>query len=79
MLYRQHRERYTHALEHLMSLLLMTFGTCTIFHCLLVGEYTTSILFFSYVSSYTAVLLCQVCVPSSSAIEHVDPAFDALD
>ncbi|KAH6612969.1 hypothetical protein C7974DRAFT_428732 [Boeremia exigua] len=43
----QHRERYRRALIHLMSLLLLTFGTCTIFHCLLVDEYTTSILFFS--------------------------------
>lgn len=58
--YRQVQQRYRHALIQLISPLLMIFGVFTILHCLLVSDYRISVLFFSYVSSYTAALICQV-------------------
>lgn len=43
-----------------MGLLFVIFGSCTVLLWFLVVDYQSIILFFTYTTSYTAVLLCQV-------------------
>ncbi|KAI7443195.1 glycosyltransferase family 4 protein [Hortaea werneckii] len=51
--------QYMKALTELMGLLLVIFGSCTVLLWFLVVDYTSIVLFFTYTTSYTAVLLCQ--------------------
>ncbi|KAI7152996.1 glycosyltransferase family 4 protein [Hortaea werneckii] len=51
--------QYKKALFELMGLLFVIFGSCTVLLWFLVVDYQSIILFFTYTTSYTAVLLCQ--------------------
>ena len=52
--------QYIKALTELMGLLFVIFGSCTVLLWFLVVDHPSIILFFTYTTSYTAVLLCQV-------------------
>ncbi|KAI7424007.1 glycosyltransferase family 4 protein [Hortaea werneckii] len=51
--------QYIKALTELMGLLFVIFGSCTVLLWFLVVDHQSIILFFTYTTSYTAVLLCQ--------------------
>lgn len=57
---RHRKKRYWTALANLFTLLAMVFGVTTILLWAFVSDYRTIILYFAYISSYTAMLLCQV-------------------
>lgn len=59
-----------------MGLLFVIFGSCTVLLWFLVVDYASIVLFFTYTTSYTAVLLCQV--RGQAAMRRVIPTDGCL-